>query len=102
MKNTVQIDSDRLEMSIRYYLGDIPTDDEIMSYIANSENRIITIDNVKLINQIVIRLGYRYVRDKIDSVGYGEIYPNDFVKMMLSDFTSYEIKVIKENLSYGK
>jgi hypothetical protein len=101
MKNTIQIDYDRLEMAIRYYLGDIPTDEEIMAYIANEDNRIITIDSVKLINSIIIRLGYKYVRDKIDSVGYGEIYPNDFVKMLLSDFTSYTIKVIKGKQSYA-
>lgn len=101
MKNERFIDKQRLDFAIRYYKGDIPEDKEIMDYIASEDNDFIIMDNVKIINQTIIKLGYRYIRDKVDTVGYGEVYPNDLVTMILADFTAYEIKVIKENLSYA-
>ena len=96
MKNIVEIDRTRLEMAISYYMGYYPTPEEITNWI-NSDSEVVKIDQVKLVNQIIYRLDYKYHRDKIESVNYGMMYPNEFVKTLLADFTEYAIKTLKED-----
>lgn len=96
MKNTIEVDKDRLEMAISYYMGYYPTDEEIINWVMSDSN-ICKYDVIKLTNQVIMRLGYKYQRDKIDSINYGLCYPQEFVKTLLADFTEHAIKTLKES-----
>lgn len=95
MKNIIKIDKQRLDFSLRYDLGDIPTDKEILDYILSDGNEFIEEDSFKLINKLAIKQGYLYSRDKI-TTEWGEEYPQEWLKRILNEFSEYMLKVIKE------